>query len=121
MLAVDHFSLGDNGVLKAENTYVVPLPPLHDHMLGLVLTRADMPTPECPYYFNCVLFTDTRTNIQGRVHATFAADEGPFRLRKREDGLYFVECELLKHMVLSAASTPTLATESRPASSNDAG
>jgi hypothetical protein len=110
ILAVDHFSLGDNGVLKAENTYATVLKPLHDNMPGLVLTRADAPTPECPYYFNGILFTDTRTNLKGRVHAIFAADNGPFRLRKR-DGLYFVECELLRDMILSAASTPIPAAE----------
>lgn len=110
MLSVDHLSLGDNGVLKAENTYVQLLRPLHDNMLGLVLTRPDAPNPECPYYFNGVLFTDTRTNLKGRVHASFAADNGPFRLRKR-DGLYFVECQLLRDMITSVANTPIPAAE----------
>jgi hypothetical protein len=75
MLAVGHFSLGDNGVLKAENTYVQVLTPLHDNMSGLILTRADAPTPECPYYFNGILFTDP--------HESTRSSSCTFRRRQR--------------------------------------
>jgi hypothetical protein len=77
MLAVGHFSLGDNGVLKAENTYVQVLTPLHDNMSGLILTRADAPTPECPYYFNGILFTDPHESTRSSS-CTFRRRQRPF-------------------------------------------
>jgi hypothetical protein len=103
LLQVTHFSLQSNGVMKAENTYCWAIAPLHDELLGLIFTRENAPTWECPYYFNGIVVADTRSNRIGRVHfAGFGAHDAPFRFRKT-DNLHWIEWDrnLLEKMILA--------------------
>jgi hypothetical protein len=104
---ISHFSRGQNGVLKMEQGYLAMLPPLHDEMPELVSTRRDAPTPECSYYFNGIIITDTRSNrIIGPLHLAQIASDDPwfFRFHKR-DRLYYIQWnrETLDSMIRWAA------------------
>jgi hypothetical protein len=62
MFEVNRFISDQNSVLTMEHVYSATLTPLHDDMPELVLTRQDAPTPECFYYYNGIVITDTRSN-----------------------------------------------------------
>jgi hypothetical protein len=106
LLQVTQLNIGVNPV-RAENTYIQAITPLHDGMSDLVLTKADEVSPVCPYYFNGVAFLDTRTNVTGTIRMSgIMSDDLCFRIRNKE-GLYFFEWDrpVLEDMILFGART----------------
>jgi hypothetical protein len=106
---VSRFINDQNSVLTMEHVYSATSTPLHDDMPELVLTRQDAPTPQCSYYYNGIVITDTRSNrIVGPLHLVQFASKDPwlFRFRKKDDVYQFRwNRETLVNMIHWAART----------------
>lgn len=103
-LQVTHLGPGDNR-LNAENSYLQAITPLHNGMPGLILTKADVVNPECPYYFNGIAFFDARTSAVGTVRFSGIMSENLIFKVRRQGELFLFEWDrkALEEMILDAA------------------